>query len=134
MKVMHLIWPRLPAWDWLILARQQSRHRHGYDAQQEITSCIHGEMILSASRLIFRRDDTTYQLAKETLVHRRGTSTRVHPMHRKKINLAEVMKALDAVCPKCGRRIPPAEIRRVDFTSMRCPGCGEIFDAKRPLK
>ena len=30
-------------------------------------------------------------------------------------------------CPKCGRVIPPAEVRRVDFERIECPVCGERF-------
>jgi hypothetical protein len=33
----------------------------------------------------------------------------------KKINLQNVLMSLDAVCPKCGKAISPAEVQRVDF-------------------
>jgi ribosomal protein S27AE len=46
---------------------------------------------------------------------------------KQKINLQEVMAALNAVCPKCGCTIPPAKIRRIDFEQMECPECGERF-------
>jgi hypothetical protein len=36
-------------------------------------------------------------------------------------------KSLDAVCPKCGGLIPPAEVRRIDFDRIECPVCGERF-------
>ena len=38
-----------------------------------------------------------------------------------KINLEKVRSELDTVYPKCGYRIPPAEILRVDFTRVKCP-------------
>jgi DNA-directed RNA polymerase subunit RPC12/RpoP len=47
-----------------------------------------------------------------------------------KIDLAKVLASLDVVCPKCGYRIPPNEVQRIDFTSMKCPTCGQIFDPK----
>jgi hypothetical protein len=31
------------------------------------------------------------------------------------INLEKVRASLDAVCPKCGGLIPPADMRRIDF-------------------
>jgi predicted RNA-binding Zn-ribbon protein involved in translation (DUF1610 family) len=45
----------------------------------------------------------------------------------KKVNLEKVKASLDAVCPKCGKAISPAEVRRVDFERMECPACGERF-------
>jgi DNA-directed RNA polymerase subunit RPC12/RpoP len=45
----------------------------------------------------------------------------------RKINLEKVQASLDAVCPKCGALIPPAEVRRVDFERIECPVCGERF-------
>jgi hypothetical protein len=38
----------------------------------------------------------------------------------RKINLAKVRASLDAVCPKCGKVIPPAEVRRIDFERIEC--------------
>jgi ribosomal protein S27AE len=46
---------------------------------------------------------------------------------RKKINREKVMASLDAVCPKCGALISPAEVRRIDFEHIECPVCGEQF-------
>jgi hypothetical protein len=46
---------------------------------------------------------------------------------RKKINLEKVRASLDAVCPKCSRVIPPAEVRRIDFERIECPACGDRF-------
>jgi ribosomal protein S27AE len=46
---------------------------------------------------------------------------------RKKINLEKVRASLDAVCPKCGNLIPPAEVRRIDFERIECPLCGQRF-------
>jgi ribosomal protein S27AE len=43
-----------------------------------------------------------------------------------KVPKDEVVKA-ETVCPKCGSRIPPAEVQRIDFTRVRCPPCGEAF-------
>jgi len=45
----------------------------------------------------------------------------------RKINLEKVRAALDAVCPKCRKVIPPAEVRRIDFERIECPACGEQF-------
>jgi hypothetical protein len=39
----------------------------------------------------------------------------------RKINLEKVRASLDAVCPKCGGLIPPADVRRVDFERIECP-------------
>jgi hypothetical protein len=46
---------------------------------------------------------------------------------RKKINLETVQASLDAVCPRCGKLIPPAEVRRIDFERIECPVSGEQF-------
>jgi hypothetical protein len=43
------------------------------------------------------------------------------------INLDEVQASLDAVCPKSGALIPPADVRRIDFDRIECPACGERF-------
>jgi ribosomal protein S27AE len=48
---------------------------------------------------------------------------------RKKINLEKVVASLATRCPHCGYHIPPAEVRRVNFTQMRCPKCGVTFTA-----
>jgi ribosomal protein S27AE len=45
----------------------------------------------------------------------------------RKINLEKVLASLDAVCPKCGKSISPAEVRRIDFERIECPVCGERF-------
>jgi ribosomal protein L37AE/L43A len=45
----------------------------------------------------------------------------------RRINLDKVQASLDAVCPKCGKKISPAEVRRVDFQNIICPVCGERF-------
>jgi ribosomal protein S27AE len=50
----------------------------------------------------------------------------------KKIDLEKVLACMDTVCPKCGRRISPAELQRIDFTRVRCPACGEAFVAGKP--
>jgi DNA-directed RNA polymerase subunit RPC12/RpoP len=52
--------------------------------------------------------------------------TRTMPRSRK-INLEKVQASLDAACPKCGRMIPPADVRRIDFDRIECPMCGERF-------
>jgi hypothetical protein len=44
-----------------------------------------------------------------------------------KINLEKVLACQDTTCPKCGSRIPPAEVQRIDFTRVRCPACCEAF-------
>jgi predicted RNA-binding Zn-ribbon protein involved in translation (DUF1610 family) len=45
----------------------------------------------------------------------------------RKVNLEKVQASLDAVCPKCGKAISPAEVRRVDFEHIECPACAERF-------
>jgi hypothetical protein len=44
-----------------------------------------------------------------------------------KIDLETVRACLDMVCPKCGHRIRPAEIQRIDSTRVKCPARGEAF-------
>jgi len=51
-------------------------------------------------------------------------------MHKNKINRAQVLAALNTICPSCGFSIPPAEVVRVDMQRMVCPKCGLLFDAK----
>jgi hypothetical protein len=46
---------------------------------------------------------------------------------KQKINVEKVRACLDTICPKCGYRITPVEIQRVDFERMKCPQCAEIF-------
>ena len=41
------------------------------------------------------------------------------PCTRQKINRKKVEAALNTLCPKCGYIIPPAEIRRYDFNTMK---------------
>jgi ribosomal protein S27AE len=48
---------------------------------------------------------------------------------KQKIDLEKVRTCLNAVCPKCGHAIAPAEVQRIDFTHMRCPSCGDVFVA-----
>lgn len=56
----------------------------------------------------------------------------VDPMvPRKKINLDAVLACLDKACPKCGYRITPDKIVRVDWKRQRCPACGEVFEARK---
>jgi predicted RNA-binding Zn-ribbon protein involved in translation (DUF1610 family) len=43
------------------------------------------------------------------------------------IDMEKVLACMDTVCPKCGRRISPAEVQRIDFTRVRCPACGEAL-------
>jgi predicted RNA-binding Zn-ribbon protein involved in translation (DUF1610 family) len=45
----------------------------------------------------------------------------------RKVNLEKVEASLDTVCSKCGKVITPAEMQRIDFKRMKCPGCGELF-------
>jgi len=46
---------------------------------------------------------------------------------RKKINLDKVKASLATPCPHCGYQIPPAELRRISSTQVRCPKCGVVF-------
>lgn len=48
---------------------------------------------------------------------------------RKKVNLEAVRACLEKSCPKCGYRITPDKIVRVDWERQRCPECGEVFEA-----
>jgi hypothetical protein len=48
----------------------------------------------------------------------------------RKINLEKVLASLDTLCPKCGKVISPAELRRIDFEHVECPACGERFAAR----
>ena len=51
-------------------------------------------------------------------------------MHKNKVNLAKVLASLNTTWPECGYSIVPCEIVRIDFERMKCPKCGEVFDAK----
>ena len=44
-----------------------------------------------------------------------------------KINLEKVQASLGVICPKCEKKISPAEVRRVDFERIECPACAERF-------
>lgn len=46
---------------------------------------------------------------------------------KQKINLEKVQASLNTLCLKCGYVIPPAEICRYDFNTIKCPACGEHF-------
>jgi len=50
---------------------------------------------------------------------------------KQKINLETVKAALNTVCPKCGCRITPDRIRRIDFERVECPEYGERFVAEK---
>jgi ribosomal protein L37AE/L43A len=45
----------------------------------------------------------------------------------RKVNLEKVQASLDKLCPKCGKLISPAEVRRIDFERIECPACREQF-------
>lgn len=51
------------------------------------------------------------------------------PPVSKRIHLDRVLASQKTACPKCGRAIEPAEIRRVNFEEMVCPSCGSQFRA-----
>jgi hypothetical protein len=46
---------------------------------------------------------------------------------RQKINLEKVKASLATPCSSCGYEIPPAELRRITSTQVRCPKCGVTF-------
>src|SRR5580658_4781461 len=46
---------------------------------------------------------------------------------RKKIDLGKVKASLATLCPHCGYQIPPAELRRISTTQVRCPKCKTTF-------
>ena len=50
-------------------------------------------------------------------------------MQRNKINRTKVLAALNTICQSCGLSISPAEIVRIDSERMRCPKCGDVFEA-----
>jgi ribosomal protein S27AE len=52
-------------------------------------------------------------------------------MHKNKVNLREVLRHLNALCPECHYSIPPSEIVRLDFERIRCPKCGAVFDSSK---
>jgi hypothetical protein len=70
----------------------------------------------------------------DDVLHRRDFTicegTELTP-RKQKIHLTAVRACLDMVCTKCGYLIPPAEIRRIDFETVRCPACGEKFVPSR---
>ena len=49
---------------------------------------------------------------------------------KQKINLEKVLASMNTLCPKCGRVIQPAEIRRVSFDEIECPECGARFKTR----
>jgi predicted RNA-binding Zn-ribbon protein involved in translation (DUF1610 family) len=49
---------------------------------------------------------------------------------RKKINLEKVKASLATPCSNCGYQIPPAEVRRISTTQVRCPKCGVAFTTR----
>ena len=55
-------------------------------------------------------------------------------MPRGKIHLQEILASLTVTCPRCGRVIQPAQIRRVNSEEMLCPQCGERFNASKPKR
>jgi len=48
---------------------------------------------------------------------------------KQKIDLEKVRACLNTACPKCGHAIAPADVKRIDFTRVKCPACGEVFVA-----
>lgn len=55
-------------------------------------------------------------------------------MPRGKLELQNVLASLNKTCPKCGRQITPAEIKRVSWEEIECPECGERFDASKTAR
>jgi hypothetical protein len=49
---------------------------------------------------------------------------------KQKINLEKVLAPMNTLCPKCGRVIQPAEIRRVSFDEIECPERGARFKTR----
>ena len=64
-------------------------------------------------------------------LNKRAYAAYVLMPHKQRINREKVQAALSTLCPKCGYSIPPAEIRRVDFDTMKCPQCGERFTVRK---
>jgi predicted RNA-binding Zn-ribbon protein involved in translation (DUF1610 family) len=40
------------------------------------------------------------------------------------------IESLSDTCPHCVKLIHPAQIARLDFERLRCPHCGQIYNAK----
>jgi predicted RNA-binding Zn-ribbon protein involved in translation (DUF1610 family) len=52
----------------------------------------------------------------------------------RKIDREKVMASLVTVCTKCGHRIEPADVQRVNFHEIKCPACGLRFDPKHAVR
>lgn len=65
-------------------------------------------------------------LCKETDVE---CKTKIASSHAKLAEEQPRKGACVARCgvPKCGRMVPPDEVRRIDFERIQCPVCGERF-------
>jgi hypothetical protein len=50
---------------------------------------------------------------------------------RGKINLEKIRASLNTDYTECGYSIPPNEIMRIDFDTMKCPKCGAVFAPKK---
>ena len=50
---------------------------------------------------------------------------------RKKINFESVRASLERTCMKCGYKITPDKIVRVDWERQKCPACGEVFEVSK---
>jgi len=50
---------------------------------------------------------------------------------RGKINLEMILASLNTTCTACGYSIPPNEILGIDFDTVKCPKCGEVFTLKK---
>ena len=55
-------------------------------------------------------------------------------MQRKKIDLAKVMAALNTPCPEgVATTFRQTKSHVLDSARMKCPKCGQVFEAKRPI-
>lgn len=75
----------------------------------------------------------TVLLANHRLRSLREAITAGGTMSREPLHMRRQLdpKSLDLTipCPLCGYRIPPAEILRTGWSTIRCSGCGKDFDS-----
>ena len=50
---------------------------------------------------------------------------------RSKIDLEKILASLNTICTECRYSIPPNEIMRIDFDTIKCPKCGAVFAPKK---
>jgi transposase len=56
------------------------------------------------------------------------------PARRKIVDLEKLRASLTTLCPRCGYRIPPAEIQRPASGQVKCPKCGATSESNTPTR